>query len=68
MLVYLKSIFDKTANEYPQLINVVSTMDLTLNWLLNIYDMYDERSNSMFFFISTVFLINLEIEVDQYVW
>lgn len=35
---YLQSIFDKTANEHPQLINVVLTVDLTLNWLLNIYD------------------------------
>lgn len=35
----LQKIFDKTSNEYPQLINVLLTVDLTLNWLLNIYDM-----------------------------
>ena len=39
MLNYLQLIFEKTSNEYPQLINVVLTVDLTLNWLLNIYDM-----------------------------
>jgi hypothetical protein len=39
ILYYLQSIFEKTANEYPQLINVVLTVDVTLNWLLNIYDM-----------------------------
>ncbi|UJR26819.1 hypothetical protein I4U23_008132 [Adineta vaga] len=38
ILYYLQSIFEKTANEYPQLINVILTVDLTLNWLLNIYD------------------------------
>lgn len=38
ILAYLQSIFEKTFNEYPQLINVVLTVDLTLNWLLNIYD------------------------------
>jgi len=38
ILYYLQSIFEKTSNEYPQLINVVLTVDLTLNWLLNIYD------------------------------
>ncbi|CAF4565132.1 unnamed protein product [Rotaria sp. Silwood1] len=38
ILYYLQSIFEKTANEYPQLINVTVTVDLTLNWLLNIYD------------------------------
>jgi flagellar biosynthesis protein FliQ len=38
ILHYLQSIFEKTANEYPQLINVLLTVDLTLNWLLNIYD------------------------------
>jgi hypothetical protein len=36
---YLQKIFDKTSNKYPQLINVILTIDLTLNWLLNIYDM-----------------------------
>jgi hypothetical protein len=36
---YLQKIFEKTSNEYPQLINVILTVDLTLNWLLNIYDM-----------------------------
>ncbi len=39
ILYYLQSIFEKTANEYPQLINVTLTVDITLNWLLNIYDM-----------------------------
>jgi hypothetical protein len=39
ILDYLQKIFSKTANEYPQLINVILTVDLTLNWLLNIYDM-----------------------------
>ncbi|CAF1638565.1 unnamed protein product, partial [Adineta ricciae] len=37
--VYLQKIFEKTANEYPQLINGIVTVDLTLNWLLNIYDL-----------------------------
>jgi hypothetical protein len=36
---YLQRIFEKTANKYPQLINVILTVDLTLNWLMNIYDM-----------------------------
>jgi hypothetical protein len=39
ILDYLQKIFEKTAKEYPQLINVILTVDLTLNWLLNIYDM-----------------------------
>jgi hypothetical protein len=39
ILYYLQAIFEKTANEYPQLINVLLTVDLTLNWLLNIYDL-----------------------------
>ena len=39
MIFYLQSIFDKTSNEHPQLINVILTIDLALNWLLNIYDM-----------------------------
>jgi hypothetical protein len=39
ILDYLHKIFEKTSNEYPQLINVILTVDLTLNWLLNIYDM-----------------------------
>jgi hypothetical protein len=39
ILDYLYKIFSKTANQYPQLINVILTVDLTLNWLLNIYDM-----------------------------
>jgi hypothetical protein len=39
IVYYLQTIFEKTANEYPQLINVALTVDLTLNWLLNIYDM-----------------------------
>lgn len=38
ILNYLQMIFDKTAKEYPQMINVILTVDLTLNWLLNIYD------------------------------
>lgn len=38
MSFYLQAIFDKTANEHPQLIQVILTVDLTLNWLLNIYD------------------------------
>ena len=38
ILNYLQMIFDKTAHEYPQMINVILTVDLTLNWLLNIYD------------------------------
>ncbi|CAF2041330.1 unnamed protein product [Rotaria magnacalcarata] len=38
ILDYLHKIFEKTSNEHPQLINVISTVDLTLNWLLNIYD------------------------------
>ncbi|CAF1605861.1 unnamed protein product, partial [Adineta ricciae] len=38
ILYYLQTIFEKTAHEYPQLINVILTVDLTLNWLLNIYD------------------------------
>ncbi|CAF3539712.1 unnamed protein product [Rotaria sordida] len=38
ILYYLQSIFEKTSNEYPQLINIIVTVDLTLNWLLNIYD------------------------------
>ncbi|CAF1362738.1 unnamed protein product [Adineta steineri] len=38
ILNYLQKIFEKTSNEYPQLINVIVTVDLTLNWLLNIYD------------------------------
>ncbi|CAF3869665.1 unnamed protein product [Rotaria sp. Silwood2] len=38
ILYYLQSIFEKTSNEYPQLINVTVTVDLALNWLLNIYD------------------------------
>ena len=37
--IYLQKIFEKTANEYPQLINGIVTVDLTLNWLLNIYDL-----------------------------
>lgn len=40
ILDYLQKIFDKTAQEYPQLVNVIVAVDLTLNWLLNIYDMY----------------------------
>lgn len=47
MLEYLQSIFEKTANEYPQMINVILTVDLTLNWLLNIYDVY-ERGKVVF--------------------
>ncbi len=39
ILDYLQKIFEKTANKYPQLINIILTIDLTLNWLLNIYDM-----------------------------
>ncbi len=39
ILDYLQRIFEKTSNEYPQLINVILTVDLTLNWLLNIYDL-----------------------------
>lgn len=39
MIFYLQSIYDKTSNEHPQLINVILTVDLALNWLLNIYDM-----------------------------
>ena len=39
ILDYLQKIFSKTENEYPQLINVIVTVDLTLNWLLNTYDM-----------------------------
>ena len=38
ILHYLHMIFDKTAHEYPQMVNVILTVDLTLNWLLNIYD------------------------------
>ncbi len=38
ILDYLQKIFEKTSNDYPQLINVILTVDLTLNWLLNIYD------------------------------
>lgn len=38
ILNYLQLIFEKTANEYPQMINVILMIDLTLNWLLNIYD------------------------------
>jgi dystrophin len=45
IVYYLQSIFEKTANEYPQLINVILTVDLTLNWLLNIYDI--NRSGSI---------------------
>ncbi|CAM4900839.1 unnamed protein product [Rotaria socialis] len=39
ILYYLQSIFEKTSNEYPQLVNVTLTVDLALNWLLNIYDL-----------------------------
>ena len=39
ILYYLQSIYEKTSHEYPQLINVILAVDLTLNWLLNIYDM-----------------------------
>jgi hypothetical protein len=39
ILDYLQKIFEKTSKEYPQLVNVILTVDLTLNWLLNIYDM-----------------------------
>ena len=39
ILDYLKRIFEKTAQEYPQLVHVILAVDLTLNWLLNIYDM-----------------------------
>ena len=38
ILDYLQKIFEKTSSEYPQLINIIPTVDLTLNWLLNIYD------------------------------
>jgi len=38
ILDYLQKIFEKTSNDYPQLINVILTVDLTLNWLLNTYD------------------------------
>lgn len=38
ILHYLHEIFNKTAEKYPQLIQVIPTIDLTLNWLLNIYD------------------------------
>jgi len=38
ILDYLQKIFEKASNDYPQLINVILTVDLTLNWLLNIYD------------------------------
>ena len=40
ILEYLQKIFEKTAQEYPQLVNVIVAVDLTLNWLLNIYDTY----------------------------
>ncbi|CAF4508803.1 unnamed protein product [Rotaria socialis] len=38
ILDYLQKIFEKTSNEYPHFTNVICTVDLTLNWLLNIYD------------------------------
>jgi hypothetical protein len=38
ILDYLQKIFEKTSNDYPQLINIILTVDLTLNWLLNTYD------------------------------
>ncbi|CAF0758599.1 unnamed protein product, partial [Didymodactylos carnosus] len=38
ILHYLQNIFEKTSIEYPQLLNVTLTVDLTLNWLLNVYD------------------------------
>lgn len=38
ILDYLQKIFEKTSKEFPQLVNVILTVDLTLNWLLNIYD------------------------------
>jgi hypothetical protein len=31
ILDYLQRIFEKSLNEYPQLINVILTVDLTLN-------------------------------------
>lgn len=39
ILDYLQKIFERTSNENPQIVNVISTVDLALNWLLNIYDM-----------------------------
>ncbi|CAF2819331.1 unnamed protein product [Rotaria sp. Silwood2] len=38
ILDYLQKIFEKTSIEYPQLVHVICTIDLTLNWLLNLYD------------------------------
>jgi hypothetical protein len=38
ILHLLHKIFERTANKCPQLIQVIPTVDLTLNWLLNIYD------------------------------
>lgn len=67
ILIYLKAIFDKTANEYPQMINVVSTIDFALNWLLNIYDLYASNSNMCFSHLNVVLIDFLEIELDRYV-
>ena len=38
VLQFLREIFSRTAEKFPQLIQVIPTVDLTLNWLLNIYD------------------------------
>ncbi|GFR63451.1 dystrophin, partial [Elysia marginata] len=45
MIECLSSVFEKAAKSYPDLVNVPLAVDLTLNWLLNVYD--SARSGKM---------------------
>ncbi|KAK3712462.1 hypothetical protein RRG08_002792 [Elysia crispata] len=38
MIECLSSVFEKAAESHPELVNVPLAVDLTLNWLLNVYD------------------------------
>lgn len=38
MLTILGSIFDTLASQHPSLVHVPLCLDLSLNWLLNVYD------------------------------
>lgn len=40
MLTILGSIFDTLASQHPSLVHVPLCLDLSLNWLLNVYDRY----------------------------
>ncbi|KAH9509038.1 hypothetical protein Btru_048865 [Bulinus truncatus] len=66
MIECLNTIFEAAAKEHPQIVNVPLSIDLTLNWILDIYDsVRSGKVRALSFKVGIVLLCQAQLE-DKY--